>query len=97
MTAGGKVILPPLDGHGPANGSFERTRLEKALAAFAKLSQADRQPRPEDLPAAWRKAGYPTPPERLALKLHSRAFGLSTDGKIHPFSHSATPCSTSCG
>jgi hypothetical protein len=92
MTAGGKQILPPLDGHGPANGSFEPARLRKALALFKQLPQAERQPRPEDLPATWRKAGYPTPPKGgLILKLHARAFGLDEGGKVHPFPHSGSP------
>lgn len=92
MTAGGKEVLPPLDGHGPANGSFDPARLRKALASFKKLRQAERQPRPEYLPAAWGKAAYPTPPKRgLVLKLHARTFGLDEGGKVHPFPHSDSP------
>jgi hypothetical protein len=86
------VVLPPLDGHGPADGSFKPERLRQALALFKKLPASDRQPRPEGLPAAWRKGGYPTPPKGgLVLKLHGRAFGLDGSGKVHPFPHSASP------
>jgi len=92
MTAGGKVILPQLDGHGPANGSFDPARLRKALALFRQLPQTARQPRVEDLPAEWRKAGYPTPPKGgLVLKLHGRAFGLDDGGKAHPFAGADGP------
>jgi hypothetical protein len=92
LTAGGKEVLPPLDGHGPANGSFELARLRRALELFQKLPEADRQPRPEDLPAAWSKAGYPAPPKGgVVLKLHARTFGLEDGGKVHPFPHSGSP------
>ncbi len=92
VTAGGKEILPPLDGHGPANNSFDTARLRKAVALFKKLPPSERQPRAEDLPAAWRTAGYPTPPKGgLVLKLHARTFGLDDGGKVHPFPHSSSP------
>lgn len=88
LTAGGQVILPSLDGHGPANGSFDRARLTKALAAFKQLPAEQRQPRVEDLPAERRKAGYPPVPKGgLILKLHGRAFGLDDGEKVHPFRH----------
>src|SRR5207245_1026014 len=84
--------LPPLDGHGPANSSFDLARLRKALAQFRQLPQAERQPRPEDMPATWRRAGYPTPPQGgLVLKLHGRSLGLGESGKVHPFPYSGSP------
>lgn len=90
MTAGGKEILPTLDGHGPANGSFDPARLRKALTLFKQLPLADR--RPQDLPAEWRKAGHPTPPKGgLVLKLHARSFGLDEGGKLYPFPFSGSP------
>jgi hypothetical protein len=88
VAANGKVVLPPLDGHGPANGSFEAKRLRQALEAFRKLPPEVRKPRPEDVPQEWRKADYPKPPPKgLVLKLHGRAFGLEPDGKVHRYAH----------
>jgi len=86
LSASGKEILPGLDGHGPANSSFDPRRLEKALALFQKLSAADRRPRVADLPAVWRRAGYPAPPKGgVTLKLHGRAFGLDNGGRVHGY------------
>jgi hypothetical protein len=86
MSAGGKQLLPSLDGHGPANGSFEPGRLRQALALFQQLPPEQRQPREEDLPAIWRQAGYPQPPSGgVILKLHARTFGLDDAGNVHPF------------
>jgi hypothetical protein len=92
MTAGGKQVLPPLDGHGPANNSFDLARLKKALALFNELPRTERQPGSDAMPAAWRAAGYPTPPKGgLVLKLHGRTFGLDARGDVHPFPHADTP------
>src|SRR5690606_5572498 len=87
-TAGGEEILPALDGHGPADRSFDPKRLRQALAKFRQLPPERRQPRPEDLPALWRGAGYPEPPPGgVVLKLHGRAFGLSATGRVYPYPH----------